>query len=461
MARVICPFCLKSHDFVASLICPTHNEPVPAAYIKDYHKVPPLWLVTVGFSNHGKTTYLAALTLMLENISAVWPGVYYRPLDQYTMDEIKKMRAEAKVGKTPGRTVDEAPRRPLLFNIFNLPEGGSRCLIMYDVRGEIYNSLDAVQKYVTPIKEVNTIWFLVSLDDLDQDTEGKTITDLFNVYWTGMQSLRVDLKDRNLIVIYTKGDKAVFPAEIKQYLLDDPLKGLTHHDFDNSELRDFSLHNYMEKLRAMSNQIEDHTRRRGRGGGAFINMVRASGINLIFSITSAIGQDPNATSNYLVENALRYRVLDPFLWAIMLDRPVTITPIKLIVDASARGRTIFDQGLLTKAGERLLDYGELTVFYLGQTVPAVSPGQSLPSSPPRIAHHSLIGPILEQLAPDSLAIVITADSILDLEDFHDSTWQKRLLLVTMDEDSDQMWPHKVIYHPDDDPWNWVDQLLNI
>src|SRR5207253_1397931 len=141
MARVTCPFCLKPHDFSVSHGCTTYpNEVIPDEYISEYDRVQPLWLLTVGFKQHGKTTYLAALKL------------------------------------------------------------------------------------------VSTTWFLISLRDLENDEKGRAITDLFNVYRSGMRKLQADLKGRTLIVIYTKADQVAFTPEIEEYLASDPYQGLTLPD---------------------------------------------------------------------------------------------------------------------------------------------------------------------------------------------------------------------------------------
>lgn len=73
MPRVTCPFCLQHHDTgsTPSFICPKYQESIPAPYIREHDTTTPLWLVTVGFSKHGKTTYLAALTLTLRHMSSV------------------------------------------------------------------------------------------------------------------------------------------------------------------------------------------------------------------------------------------------------------------------------------------------------------------------------------------------------------------------------------------------------
>lgn len=459
MARVICPFCLKHHDFTAELECPEYGKAVPPTYVENYSKVPPLWLVTVGFSQHGKTTYLAALTLMLEKISLVWENVHYRPLNQDTIDRIRQMRREAMRGELPPTNPKGTPL-PLLFNVYNLPESGSRCLVMYDVAGEIYNSLSEVRELVTPIKQVGTTWFLVSIEDLHNDQEGKNINDLFHAYLSGMESLHVDLKGRNLIVIYTKADQVSFTREIKDYLRTDPFQGLTLPEANIPDFKDFSLLEYTQKMLGISDRLEDYTRRRVNGGAAFIPMVKESGMKLIFCVTSALGQSPDETSKRLREDALRYRVLDPLLWAISLEIPPEPKPIGLVVDASSQSHALYGSPIF-EIWENLSHHGALTTYYLGQTLEASHPGQHPPETPPRIAHQRLIGPILEKVSPDTRFVVVTTGPILDLVDFYDSPWRDRLLLVLTEEEQQHNWPHQVFYRAGDRPSVLIDNLLRL
>lgn len=466
MARVICPFCLKTHDFEASLACPEKPYTVPNSYVRDYDKVRPLWLITVGFPRHGKTTYLAALTLMLENMDVVWPTVYYRSLDQDTTEEIRKIRRDAMAGTLADPTAHPAeygnlPPRPLLFNVHNLPDAGSRCLVMYDVAGQVYNDQEKVKDYVAALKQVSTTWFLVALNDLEDKKNDKTIVELFNAYLSGMEDFHIDLKGRNLIVVYTKADVIPFPAGIQEYIGADPFQWLTLRDAEAPQLPQFSLQTYVAQMKEISDQLRDYTRRRVKGGGAFINMVAEKGMNLVFCATSALGQSPDYSSGKLQEDASRYRVLDPFLWAVALDMPTATRTIGLLLDASPTSQPVYAGTLIATMSEILDNHGEVTTYYLGQQMAASIPGQPPPASAPVIARARLIGPLLQTLSPLARLLVIVTGPILDLEDFYDSPWRNRLVLVTMDEANLSAWPHHFVYRPGTDVRIFTTRLLSL
>ncbi len=211
---------------------------------------------------------------------------------------------------------------PMLYSVNNIPEYGSRCLVMYDVAGEMFDALSAVRKNVASIKQVNSIWFFVSIKDLEKDEQGRSITELFQIYLFGvMRKLDTNLEGRNLIVVYTKGDQLIREARIEEYLTSDPFTTLTSRQHHSKEIK-FSLTEYIQDMQTMSNWLEEYTFDHVRNGAAFVNMIKANKMNLIFSVTSALGQSPDNDSNRMVEDGVRYRVLDPFLWAIVSDKSV-------------------------------------------------------------------------------------------------------------------------------------------
>jgi hypothetical protein len=468
MALVTCPFCLKQHDFTTFTTCPELpqlNLEIPPVYIKEYRSVRPLWLVTAGFSRHGKSCYLNALIRLLEEISKVWGKVFYRPLDQFTFDNIRRIRRDAQSGVQPDKTLLNEITRPMLLSVYNLPHTGSRCLVMYDVAGEVYDSLTDTEEYAASIKEVTTTWFLVSLSDLDStdsDQQGKTITDLFTVYLSGMERMRSDLRGRNLIVIYTKGDKfAPREREIRDYLTNDPLKGLLSVEAAEDSLPKINLEDYLQGMQEISDKLREYTQKRVKGGSAFINMVEASGMKLVFSVVSALGSDPDRTSRRSDSIATPMRVIDPFLWAIVMENEDLKKSLALALDASDHSEPVYSSELPSRVASILAGSGALTTHYLGQLKPASQPGQAPPTAPPRTARPRLLGPVLESLPSNALVLVITNGAVLDLTDFRTGPWRNRIVVATLGSELAQDWPNTITVRPEDDPRLLADAALSL
>ncbi len=178
-------------------------------------------------------------------------------------------------------------------------------------------------------------------------------------------------------------------------------------------------------------------------------------MNLVFCVTSALGQD--ADGGQLQESALRFRVFDPFFWALTLDMSAISRTLCLVVDGLQQdpyntGRLIWDE---------LSNHGEVATYYLGQSRPAGSVGQQLPDEPPRRTRQPLIGPILEQLPSDTIVLVVTGSTIIDLNDFQYTVWRERLLLVATDESMLQGWSHAFTYSETMDAKMMVDNLLQM
>jgi hypothetical protein len=77
---MFCPFCLAEVTFSQEkgYICPTCKEQIPALYVQDYQKYPPVVVSAVGFREHGKTVYFASLFYVLKKSSLPqhWSGFY-------------------------------------------------------------------------------------------------------------------------------------------------------------------------------------------------------------------------------------------------------------------------------------------------------------------------------------------------------------------------------------------------
>lgn len=459
MPRVICPFCLQPHEtgVAPRFICPKYQEALPAAYVDHYQRVPPLWLVTVGFPAHGKTTYLAALTLALEHVSSIWPTSYSRSLDQHTMEARHSWTRAARLGEQHAATAP-GNLRPLLISVTGLPEQGSRCLVMYDVAGQIYDRLHNVEEHLAAIRQVSTIWFFVSLDDLR--AQDRTLSDLFTTYLAGLEGLHADLRGRNLIVVYTKGDRLPVP-DIRQHLLRDPFQLLTMPAGQRPDLSAISMDGYYAEMDSMSSWLHEYTRTHVPGGRPFINLVEDQGLQLVFCVTSALGEDP-APANRLREDTRRFRILDPLLWAVRLDRPLETRRLNLILDAASGADELYGGPILSELWAQLNAIGEVSTYQLGSRRPLAGPGQAPPRPASGTFHPRLIGPVLEQLPPISTSLVITTGPVLDLDDFRPHCWwPKRLLLVGLNQPPGQNWCHTQVYSSGSSTGGLIEALLKL
>jgi hypothetical protein len=454
MSQPKCPFCQGRHDFTKPpYYCPAfNNEEIPETYVADYDRVPPLWLVTVGFTQHGKTSYLAALTMMLEHMERVWPNTAQRYVDQHTFKAVQDIRLQADTGEQPKTTVKGVPR-PLLIPMYGVPDAGSHCMVLYDTSGELYETLQGPDdvEYIRSLREVRNIWFLISLKDL-KDNPRRRISDLLTIYLSGMQRLKWSLAKRNLIVVYTKADKvwSELPERVQTYLQDDPFKNVTNYDQDVADMSDFSLNSYVGEMRRVSTELEDYTRKRIPGGGSFIGLARQYGMGLFFTINSALGTDPDPHENRLRQDATRYRVLDPYLLALYLNMPRDdLQTIKLVLDAAKDSDGVYELALGNMA-EKLSEMGEVTTYYLGQRTRVSVAGQTPPSKKPAKFRPRLIGPLLEQAEPNAKVIAVVGGPIQDLEDYSASPWRDRLLLVAVGDEPYQDWPNTVTLRSKDD-----------
>lgn len=456
MARVICPFCCNVHDFTKSQQCLRHSEwEVPSSFIKNYDAFPPIWLPTVGFERYGKSTYLSALTLLLSRMGQVIPSLWYQPLDKYTYDEIQKMRALD--DKVPPPTSASLPLRPLLFRVGDMGPLGSRCLVLHDVPGEIFKAPEKVGENVPALREASTVWFLISLPNLEKDK--RTINDLLMVYLSGMEDLKSDVRGWNLIVIYTKADIVTrFPNDLQEYFLNDPLTQVARGEAFG-DIKGFDIGSYLEKMTSISEQLEEFTATQVEGGKSFINLAKAKGMNLVFSLVSALGHQPDNENKLQYEKSPR-RVLDPFLWALTLERKRKARSLRLIVDTAWQNANL-SKGTVADLWGSLNKDGEVTTHALGQLRPVSASGQSPPESFGGRKRQRLLGPILQTCSPEDRVMVFTGGPIFDLADFQSTDWSDRLLIVSTEDELSFDWSHTEICRSSEDMGFLVDRLLNL
>lgn len=441
MTRVKCPFCASSHG--TEVECFKTGETIPRSFIRNAHKVKPLWLLTAGFTRHGKSTFIGMQTLHLATMCSVLPGMFYRHSDDPTKKAIQKMRQNAINGEQVERTQIDGPNRPLLFNIHNIPGFGSRALVLYDLPGQLFDSFEMTQEHGSIFKQVSTLWFVVSLTDLQHDDSGRTITDLFDVYVNGMERIGVDLSDWTLIVIYTKADKCRSLMDndeyLQDYLADCPMKAIQTEP-DSAEVWD--LEAYIAEMEEISRHLEIFTRKHVPDGIPFIQMVKSMDMNLVFSINTALGANPDENGKMATMPEPK-RVIDPFLWALKLNIPQCPSKINLIIDMGLLQNAEAQQVIL-QFWEVLTEIGDVYTFQLGLKRPLAGPDKEPTLRKTKTSTSPLIGPVLDAHGGEGISLILIKRMPLDLSDFKTSYWNNRVLYINAASE-ESWWPNEVAW----------------
>lgn len=468
---LFCPYCLTQQAF-NYLKCGHCDREVPRDYIRNARTRSPVWLATFGFPGHGKTNAINSMTIHIENLDRISSSAFYDYLDSGTstmVGEIRKTAQQATVQVPPTPQTDELPE-PLLIGLHDFPDKRSSTLVMYDLAGQA--AVSPKENYVRAIQNAKTAWFVVSLTDLKHslsrdDRQPRTINDLFMKYRNIMESLNVPLRGRSILVNYTKADLLIkpsqskgyeLPTEIREYVMNDPYYDLaTTQEFE--ELPAFHGDAYRQSLEQISEALRDFTMRRVPGGRAFLNQAeRKYGMKVEFCITSATGGKGNAVA------IVRYRVLDPLLWAIYLNDQ--------ILDQTINAALIFDPDLYDSdqplaVYNALSPYGaNITSYHIGEKQPVFDSGKP-PSKIASSARIPLIGPIVDSLDSDTkpgrkFAIALLADETpIDLGDFKMTSWEKRLHIITINPNTASDWPNRTLVDSvESDLGLLVDRLVN-
>jgi len=486
MSRIACPYCCTIQTFPEGYVCKNCETEVPEKYIQFARNSPPVYLAVVGMTAHGKTTYLHSLTHTMDNLGKIAKGSYLDALDDETLHELRRIR-----GQISTRTATESTRprpkgvylqKPMVFSLKGFMTQDRHPLVIYDLAGESFSDRAEIQQYAEPLKLAYTIWFVVSLYDLEKNNnEYGTIADLFNIYVTGMERVGASLQGRNLHVIYTKGDKLVnrLDTELLEYLRDDPYTNLATTKAGDLRNKQFDQDDYTYQLEQMSGWLQEFTMDEVPGGLQFINMVEDNGMGLLFSLNTAIGRD-HLPNNQMIDYE-SYRVLDALIWSLRevkaiepqkastgTNRRVDASgkrEIALILDTSgfSANAKIYQLELPGLFFSALSDYGEVKSFYMGTLQPFTREGMEPTNTPPLQTSHPLIGPILDSLSEDSCILVITCQSIWDLMDFHETAWHTRLGIITFDQlceiRNGEYWPRAAVYDRTRTPQEQVKEIV--
>lgn len=459
-----CPFCLGTLGATAEEPCPTCRKAVTPEYYEISRRAAPVVGALVGFPQHGKTTFQTALTLTMDGLGRALEGAYLEYLDASTQEAVRRMWVQSARGHQPDATHELAP--PLLLGFHQLPQLTDRAVVLYDTPGELFTRREDIAAALPPLRDVQTVWFLVSLTDLRQDREGNSLQALLQTYMAAMSRFSTAAQRRTVLVVYTKCDiVADLPADVRHYLADDPFQTVTLHDTPLTPDPLFDIRAYVAEMEKISNSLREYTKRIPTGL-TLINMARDRGLDLQFCAVSALGESPNYQHNERVHESVRFRVQDPLLWTLALaefgatSQPRAERRHCLILDPSREGGPVYEEQLGTKLWECANRLGNVGAFHLGYSRPIARTGRPVSLGPARENVARLIGQILEQEPSHSRALVLTNGPILDLEDYIGSTWRERLMVVSTNPSYQPRWHRFMLLREDDTPENLWDQLAN-
>ncbi len=453
MPILVCPYCVTRQEFsVSNITCDQCGESVPKSFIEAAMVRDPIWLVTIGSRQVGKTTFIDSMVSTMKAMVKVSnPRIRLKMLDTHTMKTMQEIQKRTLEGKIQPPTKKEQKFRPLLFDVTNIAGYDNNPIVLYDYAGEIFDeNPDDVAQYAPALREANTVWLFISISDVRENTTGQSIEWALEYYIRGMEQLDAPLIGRDLLVIFTKADRLGDEIDdtILDYLLDDDYKQLAKMSLEDTEKYPFDLDSYFKKMESISKQLEDYLYQ--NDGYEIIELAAEHNMNLKLAINSAIGAD---TVGHITTHANpdRMRVIDPLLYALKgVATKHEQREVVLIIDSSSEGiREFLSTNLHSQAFDALKPRNvATTTYYIGNKTPEFTAGQR-PEGEPLPTNKvplSLIGPILDGLSEDARVIVFTCHDLMDLSDFRYSSWDQRLFLITTRELPTE-WSHVLIYVP--------------
>jgi len=320
----LCPFCLaqvrlKPEKIPGQLapvyLCRECREQVPALYVQDYRGYPPIVTSAVGFRQHGKTVYFAALFYALKKLRLPqhWPAFFTMALNEDSLDTIYGNVRMLEQGLLPNSTPKNFPR-PTMLRVEDLPVFRQKdwTLLFYDTGGEAFEKPSQLVQFASYVRRAQTVMLLISISDLDDPA--REMQRLLNTYVVGMRELGSRTEDQHLVVVYTKADR--MPADIPHWKRNWP--GLHHYLVEGSIDTLAHARGYLKKMRQVSSWLHEFSASELHAH-EFLNAAEFHFRSVAFSMVSALGTEPD--QGRMAVQLVPRRILDPLLWTIELSRP--------------------------------------------------------------------------------------------------------------------------------------------
>jgi hypothetical protein len=320
---VVCPYCLAGTAVDGpDAKCKVCEKRLPPLYLEAPGPAPALPIQVFGLSEHGKSAYLAALTMVLRDMIAVWPGCICTPATQASQTKVREINQYRATGTMPPLTQlgrDEC----YLMLIRNSIPWGKRALMIRDCSGEAFGTLEVSLDEARFLIRSPITFMFYSLADTHL-LPGFSFDMLMDNYLNTLllHGERFERGHRRIVVVLTKADLLVdrLPEPLLAYLKSDPIwplitQGVRHeHRLDGP-----AVDEYVKIMRKASKAIETWI---GSTipGATLLSLARVRQIEIRFALVSSTGGQVG-TDNRMAVPWEPCRVLDPLFCALDMGQP--------------------------------------------------------------------------------------------------------------------------------------------
>lgn len=326
---VPCPFCLTKDTLgQEDLLCTECGQRAPAEYLRYQQAAEITAIQTFGWAGHGKSTFLAALTLVLTRMGMAWPGYFCSALTEDSQRKLRELNTYLRTGGLPPVTSTEGDTILLLLK--NAGVWADRLIIYRDYPGEIFDRLEVDVNRIPLLHRAPVTLLLLSPNDLSSVAGGRSMEMLMGSLVNALNQKGVDFeRDRRCaVLVLTKADAiAHLPTLVRNYLKQDRLWSAIHRGMNDgpshlqSSERELSeepgSEEYRERMAAAGDAIREWIEK-DPAGRSLVRIAEGHGITLRFSAVSATGSQPDE-NGFLSAPWHPRRVIDPLLWALEFD----------------------------------------------------------------------------------------------------------------------------------------------
>ncbi len=275
-----------------------------------------------GLSGHGKTTYLAALNMMLQRVNRAWNGFTTVPATEPSQRLAREARVYFETGQLPPAS-PPCVKDTYLILLNRVPKWVKAAVMVRDCSGDAFRGIGVDLTEASFLLQGTITFMFVSLEDL-RSSAGYSMDILMTTYLNAFaaQGVQLDQEYRKIVVVLTKADLFwdKLPDELLNYIKEDPIWATCRRE--DQPPRWYSLaetESYLETMARISRSLEDWVCQSAAGARMFVSLAHDNHIEVQFSLVSATGAAPRRQDNALDTSWEPTRVLDPLLWAFELD----------------------------------------------------------------------------------------------------------------------------------------------